>query len=228
MTLSDFLGAPEGSTIVHCAREAGSITISIALTSPTASCPLCSLEAHRVHSRYNRRIADLPCFGIPIQLHLVVRRFRCLRPECPRRIFTERLPGFIEPYARVTNRLRRSHKAMGYALGGEAGSRLAAFMAMSTSPDTLLRRVKEPKDTPEARPRVVGVDDWAWRKGHQYGTILVDLEKSDVVDLLPDREAETVAAWLKAHPGIEVVSRDRSPTYAQAATKGASAGCTGC
>src|SRR5207248_3783346 len=93
---------------------------------------------------------------------------------------------------------------------------------MPTSPDTLLRRVKQLGDVPGPPPRVVGVDDWAWRKGHRYGTILVDLERGDVVDLLPDRDANTVAAWLKARPGIEVVSRDRSSTYAQAATEGAS------
>jgi transposase len=153
---------------------------------------------------------------------VTVRRFRCPRPDCPRRIFAERLPGFAAKHARTTDRLRQSHEAIGYALGGEAGSRLAVLIAMPTSPDTLLRRVKHLKDVPGPPPRVVGIDDWAWRKGHRYGTIVVDLERSDVIDLLPDREANTVAAWLKAHPGVEVVSRDRSSTYAQAATEGAS------
>src|SRR4051812_30532161 len=94
-------------------------------------------------------------------------------------------------------------------------------MGMATSPDTLLRRVKRLKNEPAGPPRVVGIDDWAWRKGQRYGTIVVDLERSDVIDLLPDRDADTVAVWLKAHPGVEVVSRDRSATYAQAATEGA-------
>jgi AcrR family transcriptional regulator len=95
-------------------------------------------------------------------------------------------------------------------------------MAMTASPDTLLRRVKRLKDESASPPRVVGIDDWAWRKGQRYGTIVVDLERSDVIDLLPDRDADTVAAWLKAHPGVEAVSRDRSAAYAQAATEGAS------
>ena len=93
---------------------------------------------------------------------------------------------------------------------------------MTTSPDTLLRRVKRLKNESAPPPRIVGIDDWAWRKGQRYGTIVVDLERGDVIDLLPDRDAETVAAWLKAHPGVEVVSRDRSAAYAQAATEGAS------
>ena len=211
-----------GSGVVRCARDDDLVTIFIAMAAPTAPCPECGSDARRVHSRYTRRLADLPCFGTPVRLELTVRRFRCLRPECPRRIFAERLPGLAAKHARTTDRLRRSHEAIGYALGGEAGSRLAVLIAMPTSPDTLLRRVKLLEDVPGPPPRVVGIDDWAWRKGHRYGTIIVDLERSEVIELLPDRDANTVAAWLKAHPDVEVVSRDRSPTYAQAATEGAS------
>jgi transposase len=218
---SELLAAPVGSGPVRCVRDDDLVTIFIAMAVPTAPCPGCGNDARRVHSRYTRRLADLPCFGIPVRLELTVRRFRCSSPECPRRIFAERLPGFAGEHARTTDRLRRSHEAIGYALGGEAGSRLAVLVAMPTSPDTLLRRVKQLKDVPGPPPRVVGVDDWAWRKGHRYGTIVVDLERSDVIDLLPDRDADTVAAWLKARPGVEVVSRDRSSTYAQAATEGA-------
>jgi transposase len=157
-----------------------------------------------------------------VRLRVTIRRFVCSRSDCPRRIFAERLPGFAAPRARTTDRLRRTQANLGSSLGGEAGSRLAARLAMATSPDTLLRRVKQLEAEPAAPPRVVGIDDWAWRKGQRYGTIVVDLERSDVIDLLPDRDADTVAAWLKAHPGVEVVSRDRSQTYAQAATEGAS------
>lgn len=222
MIPSQLLAAPAGGGLVHCARDDHLVTIFIVMAAPTASCPGCGHDAHRVHSRYTRRLADLPCFGTPVRLELTVRRFRCSSPECPRRIFAERLPGFAAPHARTTDRLRRSHEALGYALGGEAGSRLAVLIAMPTSPDSLLRRVKQLEDVPGPPPRVVGIDDWAWRKGHRYGTIVVDLERSDVIDLLPDRDADTVAAWLKDHPGVEVVSRDRSSTYAQAATEGAS------
>jgi transposase len=218
---SELLAAPAGGGLVRCARAADLVTLFIAMTAPTAPCPGCGGDAHRVHSRYLRRLADLPCFGIPVRLEVTVRRFRCSNSECARRIFAERLPGFAGEHARTTDRLRRSHEAIGHALGGEAGSRLAVLIAMPTSPDTLLRRVKQLKGVPGPPPRVVGVDDWAWRKGHHYGTIVVDLEKSAVIDLLPDRDADTVAAWFKAHPGVEVISRDRSSTYALAATEGA-------
>jgi transposase len=154
-------------------------------------------------------------------LHLAVRRFFCSELRCPRRIFAERLPGFASPYARTTSLLRETHEAIGCALGGEPGSRLTIRLAIATSPDTLLRRVKQLKDESKPPPRFVGIDDWAWRKGHRYGTIIVDLERGDVVDLLPDRDAETVKKWLENHPGIKLVSRDRSPTYAQAAAEGA-------
>jgi transposase len=157
-----------------------------------------------------------------VRLQIAVRRFVCPQSDCPRRIFAERFPGFAAPWARTTDRLRQTQTDLGSSLGGEAGARLAARMAITTSPDTLLRRVKRLENEPAEPPRVVGIDDWAWRKGQRYGTIIVDLERSDVLDLLPDRDADTVAGWLKDHPGIEVISRDRSATYAEAATEGAS------
>jgi transposase len=216
------LGVPEGSRLVDARLDLESLTAHLAITAPTAACPLCGADTRRVHSRYTRRLDDLPCLGRCVRLRIAVRRFVCVRSDCPRRIFAERLPGFAAPRARTTDRLRQTRTDIGSSLGGEASSRLAARMAINTSPDTLLRRVKQFKHETAEPPRVVGIDDWAWRKGQRYGTIVVDLERSDFIDLLPDREAATVAAWLKAHPGIEVVSRDRSPTYAQAATEGAS------
>ena len=218
----ELLGAPEGSCLVRACLDVENLTVHLATTAPTAACPLCGHDTPRVHSRYTRRLDDLPCLGRCVRLQVAVRRFACPQPDCPRRIFTERLPGFAAPWARTTDRLRQTQTDIGSSLGGEAGARLAARMAITASPDTLLRRVKRLEDEPTGPPRVVGIDDWAWRKGQCYGTIVVDLERSDVVDLLPDREADTVAAWLKAHPGIEVVSRDRSATYAEAATEGAS------
>jgi transposase len=217
----ELLGAPEGSRLVRACLDVENLTVYLAITAPTAACPRCGHDTPRVHSRYTRRLDDLPCLGRCVRLHLAVRRFACPQTDCPRRIFTERLSGFAAPWARTTDRLRRAQTDIGSSLGGEAGARLAARMAITTSPDTLLRRVKGLKSTPAESPRVVGIDDWAWRKGQRYGTIVVDLERRDVIDLLPDRDADTVAAWLKAHPGIEVVSRDRSATYAEAATEGA-------
>ena len=218
----ELLGAPEGSCLVRAYLDVQNLTVHLATTAATAACPRCGSDTRRVHSRYTRRLDDLPCLGRCVRLQLAVRRFVCPQSDCPRRIFTERLPGFAAPWARTTDRLRRTQTDIGSSLGGEAGVRLAARMAIATSPDTLLRRVKRLKNELAGPPRVVGIDDWAWRKGQRYGTIVVDLERSDVIDLLPDRDAQTVAAWLKSHPGVEVVGRDRSATYAQAATEGAS------
>jgi transposase len=217
----ELLGAPEGSCLVRACLDVESLTVHLATTATAAACPLCGYDTHRVHSRYTRRLDDLPCLGRCVRLQFAVRRFICPLLDCPRRIFVERLPGFAAPWARTTDRLGQTQVDIGSSLGGEAGSRLAARLAMTTSPDTLLRRVKRLKNAPAPPPRIVGIDDWAWRKGQSYGTIVVDLERSDVIDLLPDRDAETVAAWLKAHPGVEMVSRDRSAAYAQAATEGA-------
>jgi transposase len=218
----ELLGAPEGSRLVSACLDLESLTVHLATTAPTAACPRCGSDTPRVHSRYTRRLDDLPCLGRCVRLQLAVRRFVCLQSQCPRRIFTERLPGFAAPWARTTDRLRQSQTDLGSSLGGEAGARLAARLAITTSPDTLLRRVKRLPNQPAEPSRVVGIDDWAWRKGQRYGTIVVDLERSDVIDLLPDRDADTVAAWLQVHPEVEVVSRDRSGAYAQAATEGAS------
>jgi transposase len=147
-----------------------------------------------VPSRYTRRLDDLPCLGRCVRLQLAVRRFVCPLLDCPRRIFVERLPGFAAPRARTTDRLGQSQADIGSSLGGEAGSRLAARLAMTTSPDPLLHRIKRLKDESAPSPRIVGIDDWAWRKGQRDGTLVVDLERGDVIDLLPDRDAETVAA----------------------------------
>jgi transposase len=217
----ELLGAPEGSCLVRACLDVEQLTVHLEIIAPTAACPVCGSSARRVRGRYTRRLDDLPCLGRRVRLQVIVRRFVCPQSDCPRRIFAERLPGFAAPRARTTDRLRRTQADIGSSLGGEAGARLAARMGIATSPDTLLRRVKRLKYEPAGPPRAVGIDDWAWRKGQRYGTIVVDLERSDVIDLLPDRDAETVAAWLKARPGIEVVSRDRSATYAEASTQGA-------
>jgi transposase len=192
-------------------------------TSPTAVCPRCGVPSDRIHSRYRRTAADLPLRGRHVALRLVVRRFRCTHPDCPQEIFCERLPHLLEPHARATARLTDAHRDIGFAAGGEAGARLATRLAMPTSPDTLLRRVQNAPAEPSDVPRYVGVDDWAIRKGQRYGTIVVDLERGRVLDLLPGRDGTALEAWLKGHPGVEVVSRDRWAAFAQAATAGAPA-----
>jgi transposase len=182
-------------------------------------CPECHQESRRIHSRYRRRLSDLPWEGIPVRIELRVRRFFCNSEDCGQQIFTERLPKTVQRYSRRTCRLSLSLQQITSALGGSAGSRLAKQLGILTSGSTLLRQLRRKLIKPSAQgPRVLGIDDWAWRKGHRYGTILCDLERGKVVDLLPDRSAESTAEWLRAHPGTEIVSRDRASLYAQAAT----------
>ncbi len=175
----------------------------------------------RVHSRYLRKLYDLPWLGNSAYLYLTVRRFFCDIENCERQIFAERLPKVTVPYGRRTNRLTDVIRALGLGSGGEEGSRLATRLAISVSPDTLIRQVRQTPAPEHETPRVLGVDDWAKRKGQKYGTILVDLEERVVVDLLEDRTAETLADWLKEHPGVEIITRDRSKTYAKGAKEGA-------
>jgi transposase len=222
LLLSQLLRAPAGSRLVRSDFDGTTLTLGIATTKPNASCPACGLETWRVHSRYTRSLAEEPVLGRQVRLQMTVRRFSCSASRCPRQVFVEPLGGFAAGYARTTTRLARAHLAIGSALGGEAGARLAAKLAVPTSPDTLPRRVEKAGTPAPGNPRLVGIDDWAWRQGQRYGTIVVDLETGDVIDLLPDRDAATVRTWLQAHPGIELVSRDRSSSYSQATTEAAS------
>jgi len=185
-------------------------------------CPSCGRPSRRLHSRYCRRLSDLPWEGIPVRIELRVRRFFCATEDCGQHIFTERLPKTVQRYARRTCRLGASLEQITLALGGAAGSRLAQQLGILASGSTLLRQLRRKMITLSAdAPRVLGIDDWAWRKGRSYGTILCDLERGKVVDLLPDRSTESTAQWLRAHPGTEIISRDRASLYAEAATKAA-------
>jgi transposase len=191
---------------------------SVAKESP---CPVCGQHSNKVHSYYIRKMLDLPWTGYSIHIHWRVRKFYCKNEQCPRKVFCERLGECIDPHGRRTCRLNRHLNEIGFALGGNSGAYLAQFLGMPVSPSTMLRIVLASEEPEFSTPRVLGIDDWAFRKGHNYGTIMVDLEKRRPVDLLPDREAKTVEKWLKEHPGVEIISRDRASTYAAGSNSGA-------
>ena len=186
-----------------------------------AGCPVCGALSRRLHSRYTRKASDLPWRGIAVKLEVRARKFFCDEPSCGRTVFCERLEE-IAVRARKTARLEETLLAIAVKLGGEAGARLAAELGLLVGPDALLSRARRASPAGDAgRVRVLGVDDFAFKKGNTYGTILVDLERRRVVDLLPECSQESLASWLERHPGVEVATRDRSRIYREGIAKGA-------
>jgi transposase len=188
---------------------------------PLAECPLCEGPSRRLHGSYTRTLADLPWCGAPVRLRVRVRKYFCDEPTCERKIFAERLEEVTRPFARGTDRRREALEWIAFALGGEAGARLARELGLLVSPDTLLNSIRQSFSPSAEDVRVVGVDDFGFRRGNAPGTILVDLERHRVVDLFEGHSAESIARWLGQHPGVEVVGRDRSNVCREGVNAGA-------
>ncbi len=221
MERTPLLPLPEGMLIDQIQITENGLVIAIVATPPTSCCPLCSQRSSSIHSHYRRSLRDVACGGRRVQLVLTVRKFYCRNPLCERKVFTERFPAFVEPWARMTIRHCEQITSIGLATCGKGGTRLAARLGIRTTRQTILRRIMALPDSPAESILFLGIDDFSFLRGFQFGTILVNLESRHVVDLLPDREVETSAAWMRQYPDLMVVSRDRGGTYASAAAQGA-------
>lgn len=213
--------APKLLHLLSIGATENAVTLVAETSGRTSPCPVCGKRSGRIHSRYTRTLSDLPWQGVPATLCLRVRRFFCDEMSCKRRIFAERLPGLAAHYGRRTQRLDGWFRNVSFALGGEAGSRLLRDLGILISGDTLLNHTRSLELGDYETPRILSVDDFAFRRGNRYGTVLVDLERHTLVDVLPDRSADTFARWLLEHPGVEVVSRGRGGEYSEAARRAA-------
>lgn len=186
-----------------------------------AICPVCAKSSTEIHSAYIRRPMDLAWADHQVIIHLTVKRFFCRTATCPKRTFAELFPNFLACYARCTQRVIEKQQSIGANVCSRVVEPLLRSLQIGISNTTVDRLVRALPELETRSVQILGIDDWAKRKGQRYGTILVDLEASRVIDLLEDRTADTLVKWLKEHPGIEIVSRDRSATYAEAVDRGA-------
>ena len=221
MERTPLLPLPEGMLIDQIQSTETGLVVSVRATHPTSCCPLCAFASSSIKSHYRRSLRDVACGGRRVQLELTVRKFYCRNPLCERKVFTERFPAFVEPWARMTIRHCEQITSIGLATCGKGGTRLAARLGIHTTRQTILRRIMALPDSPPESILFLGIDDFSFQRGLRFGTILVNLESHHVVDLLADREAETSAAWMRRQLDLKVVSRDRGGTYASAATQGA-------
>jgi transposase len=218
---SALLPLPQGFQITSIERQETSLLIRVLSTLPTGICPLCGQVSDAIHSRYQRRLKDLPCAGTPVALILSVRKFFCHNQHCSRKIFAERLPALALPSAQMTIRFSEALAVIGLCTSGSLGTRLGSRLGITTSWMTILRRIMQLPEVESSPVTALGVDDFSFKRGRRFGTILVNLSTHQVIDLLAERSADSAAAWLRTHPEIEYVSRDRGQDYAQAASEGA-------
>jgi transposase len=221
MSASPLFPLPDGLEITSVSETAEGVLVHVTSHRSRSLCPQCSMSSSAIHSSYRRHPRDLPCVGRPIRLLFTVRKFFCRNPDCSRKVFTERLPDFIEASSRLTKRLRTAIQDIGFATCGKGGEQLSDKLGIPISDATVLWSLFLAPLPEVGQVHVVGVDDWSWRRGKRFGSILVNLETHKIVGLLADREAESVRQWLAAHPEIDVVSRDRGATYIDGATWGA-------
>jgi transposase len=207
--------------LTHISTTDIGISLELCATRGGVACSSCSVESTHIHSFYQRTVADLPWAGVPVTLHLHVRRFVCRHPACPRRTFSEPLPEVVAPSARRSLRLANEQRQLGLQVGGSVAARIAQRQGMPASPTTILRLVRRTRLLEPATPTLLGVDEWAYRKRLDFKTILVDLNSNRPLELLPDASATTLASWLQTHPGVEVIARDRAGTFAEGARQGA-------
>ena len=216
MKQAALLALPEGMEIDQIQITETGLVVSVISIHPQSCCPLCSEPSSHIHSHYHRSLKDAPCVGRQLQLSLTVHKFFCRNLACSRKVFTERIPELAEPWARMTSRLREQITSIGLATCGKGGVRLADRLGIETSRNTTLRRVMDMPDEGRGSVVYLGIDDFSFRRGYRFGTILVDLESHRAIDVLPDRQAETAASWMRENPEIAVVSRDRGSAYASA------------
>jgi transposase len=219
--MTPLLSPSRAVRLIEVTVELTAVCLQLTTTAPNASCPCVATRSSSIHSRDQRHLRDLPWGTCPIRIQLTVRKFVGRKASCPRRMFTERGPELVAPYARKTQRRITALQALGVALGGQAGVRLAHRLGLSTSRDTLLRLVRR-LPLPVTPPlQAIGVDDEAPRKRQRDGTIVVDLARHQPVALLHDREADTLATWWHAHSGITIIARERLKAYMDGARAGA-------